>query len=192
MDDLITIVSGLPRSGTSLMMRMLETGGIPALVDGVRAPDIDNPNGYYEYEPVKNLREDASWLGSAGGKAVKMVSQLLFYLPPERPLRIILMRRDLGEILASQKKMLLRLGRGGEFQEPLMAKIFEKHLTEVESWLSRNKNFHVMTVSFNEMLGDPGRVVRKIDGFLGGGLATEKMFAVIDPALYRNRRPATP
>lgn len=106
----VTIVTGLPRSGTSMMMRMLEAGGLPVLVDGRRGADIDNPNGYYEFEPVKETRTDASWVEGARGRAVKMVYRLLYDVPAEFRYRVLFMRRDLGEILASQRKMLTRHG----------------------------------------------------------------------------------
>ena len=110
-DQVVTIVSGLPRSGTSLMMRMLESGGIPVLIDGVRDADEDNPQGYYEYEPVKKTKEDTTWLQQASGKAVKMVYQLLYDLPPHYQYRVVFMRRRMSEVLASQKIMLNRRGK---------------------------------------------------------------------------------
>ena len=103
---MIVVVSGLPRSGTSLMMQMLQAGGMPLLTDGRRAADGDNPKGYCEFEPAKRLKDDASWLGAAEGRAVKLVSALLFDLPPERRYRVIFMTRDLDEVLASQRDLL--------------------------------------------------------------------------------------
>ncbi|OYV85360.1 MAG: sulfotransferase family protein, partial [Planctomycetia bacterium 21-64-5] len=111
MDTEITIVSGLPRSGTSLMMQMLDNGGIQVVTDGSRTADVDNPKGYYEFEKVKAIQRDTSWLAEARGKAVKMVSQLLYHLPGDERYRIIFMERDFDEMLASQEKMLARLGR---------------------------------------------------------------------------------
>src|SRR5215831_7771246 len=111
MDSEIMIVSGLPRSGTSLMMQMLDKGGLPVVTDNIRAADTDNPRGYYEYEQVKKIKEDASWLPATRGKAFKMVSQLLYDLPASETYRIIFMERDLEEVLQSQEKMLARLGR---------------------------------------------------------------------------------
>src|SRR5947208_15012411 len=111
----ITIVTGLPRSGTSVMMQMLSAGGLPPLTDGLRQPDEDNPRGYFEFEPVKQIRRDTAWLQLAVGKAVKMVHLLL----PELPLdqnhryRVIMMRRDLSDVLASQNKMLMIKGLTG-------------------------------------------------------------------------------
>src|SRR5437660_12828449 len=111
MDSEIIIVSGLPRSGTSLMMQMLENGGVPVVTDHIRTADTDNPRGYYEFEQVKKIKQDASWLPATRGKAVKMVSQLLYDLPTSERYKIIFMERDLDEVLASQEKMLERLGR---------------------------------------------------------------------------------
>src|SRR5262245_57688671 len=111
MDTDIIVVSGLPRSGTSLMMQMLDNGGIAVVTDNFRTADTDNPRGYYEYEKVKKIKQDASWLPGTRGKAFKMVSQLLYDLPPEEQYRILFMERDLEEMLLSQEKMLERLGR---------------------------------------------------------------------------------
>src|SRR5437868_1127771 len=104
----LTIVSGLPRSGTSMMMRMLEAGGMPVLTDKVRSADEDNPNGYFEFEAVKRTKQDASWLDDSGGRAVKMVYRLLYDLPVNRNYRVLFMRRNLKEVLASQREMLRR------------------------------------------------------------------------------------
>jgi len=112
-DETITVVSGLPRSGTSMMMQMLGAGGLAVLTDGKRGADADNPRGYYEYEAVKSLGQDASWLASAGGKAVKIVSALLIHLPDGFDYRVIFMRRPIAEVLASQRAMLDRLGHAG-------------------------------------------------------------------------------
>src|ERR671934_2987374 len=115
---MIVIVSGLPRSGTSLMMQMLHAGGMPLLIDEQRPPDTDNPNGYWEYEPVKRLQQDNSWMHKAEGKAVKVVSALLQYLPPQHIYKIIFMQRPMQEVLASQAVMLERRGgEGGEGEE---------------------------------------------------------------------------
>ena len=111
MDQEIIVVSGLPRSGTSLMMQMLAAGGVEVVTDHVRTADTDNPRGYYEFELVKKIKQDASWLPEARGKAVKMVSQLLYDLPAGEKYRIIFLERDLDEVLVSQEKMLERLGR---------------------------------------------------------------------------------
>src|SRR5215813_2579369 len=103
----IIVVSGLPRSGTSMMMKMLAAGGLPVLVDAIRAADDDNPNGYFEFEPVKQLADGQNeWLTEAGGKVVKIISALLEYLPKSYHYKIIFMERELKEILASQQKML--------------------------------------------------------------------------------------
>src|SRR5262245_15575927 len=107
----IIVVSGLPRSGTSLMMQMLDNGGIEVVTDNVRAADTDNPRGYYELEKVKRVKQDASWLPQARGKAFKMVSQLLYDLPASERYLVVFMERDFDEMLLSQEKMLQRLGR---------------------------------------------------------------------------------
>src|SRR5438876_12209503 len=117
----IIIVSGLPRSGTSLMMQMLDSGGVEVVTDHVRAADTDNPRGYHEFEKVKRIKQDASWLPLTRGKALKMVSQLLYDLPPGENYRIIFMERDLDEVLRSQEKMLERLNRPAAPREQIQA-----------------------------------------------------------------------
>jgi hypothetical protein len=183
----LTIVSGLPRSGTSLMMKMLEAGGVPVLVDNVREADVDNPRGYYEFEPVKGLKSDASWVGPARGKAVKMVYLLLLDLPAGHEYRVLFMRRNLDEILASQKAMLDRLGKASPLDDSKMAALFRDGLARFDAWVEGRPNFKVLDVSYNAMVSDPAPLAREVDRFLGGGLDLDAMTRVVDPSLYRNR-----
>ena len=187
--NFVTIVSGLPRTGTSMMMRMLEAGGVPALTDQIRAADTDNPNGYYEFEPVKKTRDDASWIDGAYGRAVKMVYLLLYDLPDSHRYRVVFMRRKLEEVIASQNKMLTRQGKHGDtVDDEKMMRLFESHLAKIEQWLQRKDNFEVLYVDYGQVLSDPIPQVEVIAEFLGGGLNAEGMVGVIDPTLYRNRR----
>lgn len=187
--EVITIVSGLPRSGTSMMMAMLEAGGLPPLVDHVRAADEDNPKGYYEFERVKQIEHDQAWLGQARGKAVKMVSALLRHLPPRYTYKILFMHRTITEILASQKRMLVRRGEPTDrVNDERMAKLFHKHLEQMETWLEAQPHVDVLHVDYNQVIEDPRSHARQIDRFLGGGLDVEAMAGVVDPALYRQRR----
>ncbi|HPM22933.1 MAG TPA: sulfotransferase domain-containing protein [Phycisphaerae bacterium] len=186
--DLVTIVSGLPRSGTSMMMRMLEAAGIPALVDNIRAADEDNPRGYYEFEPVKKTKEDPSWLKQAGGKVVKMVYRLLYDLPPDRTYYVVFMQRHLHEVIKSQDVMLSRRGReGGDLPKEKLIELFKKQLSEFEAWVARQPNFRILYVNYNEMLKDPQPPVKAINEFLGGRLDTTAMCKVVEPGLYRQR-----
>ncbi len=187
--NFVTIVSGLPRTGTSMMMRMLEAAGIPALTDEIRTADPDNPNGYYEFEPVKKTRDDASWIDAASDKAVKLVYLLLYDLPDSHTYRVVFMRRKLKEVIASQNKMLARLGQpSNPADDEKMMRLFEGHLAKVEQWLEEKDNFEVLYVDYGRMLSDPGSQVDKIAEFLGGRLDTQAMAGVVDPSLYRNRR----
>ncbi len=188
-EDVIVIVSGLPRSGTSMMMKMLEAGGIPLLTDHQRSPDEDNPKGYFEFERVKNLpKGDVDWLPQARGKAVKVISALLEHLPPQYTYRVLFMRRDLREILASQRKMLLRRGEDPDkVDEEELYRLFSKHLQYIRRWLAQQPNFRVLEVPYNRILETPEPYVHQINVFLGGGLDEDAMIKVIDPHLYRNR-----
>ena len=187
--DVITIVSGLPRSGTSMIMRMLEAGGMPLVVDNIRKPDRDNPRGYYEYERVKRIKDgDVFWLRDCRGKAVKIVSLLLEYLPPDNEYKVIFMRREMEEILASQKQMLVRRGEPTDtISDQKLAGLFDRHVAQVEAWLAEQPNIDTLYVSYNEIVEDPETQVRQVDQFLGGGLDTEAMAAAVDPALHRQR-----
>lgn len=186
----ITIVSGLPRSGTSMLMKMLEAGGIPPLTDSIRTADDDNPKGYYEFERVKAMdKGDTAWLADIQGKSVKVISALLKYLPPEYQYKIIYVRRNMPEILASQRKMLVRRGEDPDkMDDEQMAALFAKHVAQVEGWLKEQPNMSVIYVHYSDILADPEPQIAAINGFLGGQLDTVQMAAVIDPALYRNRQ----
>ncbi len=188
-EDVIVIVSGLPRSGTSMMMKMLEAGGIPLLTDHQRSPDEDNPKGYFEFERVKNLpKGDVDWLPQARGKAVKVISALLEHLPPQYTYRVLFMRRDLREILASQRKMLLRRGEDPDkVDEEELYRLFSKHLQYIRRWLAQQPNFRVLEVPYNRIMETPEPYVHQINVFLGGSLDEDAMIKVIDPHLYRNR-----
>jgi hypothetical protein len=186
--DFVTVVAGLPRSGTSMMMRMLEAGGLSVLTDHVRTADEDNPEGYYEYERVKQIEEDQAWLGQARGRVVKMVSALLEHLPPAYHYKVVFMRREMGEILASQRKMLDHLGElAGEVDDAEMSRLFAQHLGKVTRWLEAQPNVDLLYVSYNDVLADPEVQAERVSHFFGGNLDAAAMVDVVDPELYRNR-----
>jgi hypothetical protein len=186
--ETITIVSGLPRSGTSMMMKMLEAGGMQVLTDNIRTADEDNPKGYYEFEQVKQIEEDKEWLPEAQGKAVKMIAALLKHLPADYDYKIVFVRRKMDEILASQKQMLIRRGEPTDrISDAKMASLFQRHVQQVETWLAEQPNMDVIYVSYNKILKDPRQYVPEIDQFLGGTLDVQSMIAVVDPTLYRQR-----
>ena len=184
----VTIVSGLPRTGTSMMMRMLEAGGMDAVSDGTRQADVDNPNGYYEFEKVKKIKEDASWLPGTVGRVFKMVSMLLFELPASFQYKVVFMERDLDEMMASQDRMLARLGKASADTEPeKMKALYSKHLSDIKAWLEARANIDVIYVKYNDFIANPRSMASAVAAFLGGGLDEEKMAAVVDKNLYRNR-----
>ena len=188
-DEFITIVSGLPRSGTSMMMKVLEAGGIPPITDELRQADEDNPKGYYEFERVKEMdKGDTAWVVEARGKVVKVISALLKYLPPSEQYRVVFIQRNMPEILASQRKMLVRRGEDPDkVDDAQMAALFEKHLTQVQEWLQAQPNFRVLYVHYSDILADPRPSIDKVNEFLGGNLDVAAMMEAVDPALYRNR-----
>ena len=189
-DKLIVVVSGLPRSGTSMMMKMLEAGGIPPVTDNQRMADDDNPKGYYEFERVKKLdKGDTEWLADAPGKVVKVIATLLTYLPPTYNYKVIFMRRLMPEILASQRQMLVRRGKDpNKFKDQDMARIFEKHVKKVDAWIATQPNLQRIDMSYNDMLKDSAPHIARLNEFLGGGLDTARMAEVVDVNLHRNRK----
>jgi hypothetical protein len=187
----VAIVSGLPRSGTSLMMQMIDAGGIPAISDGQRIADIDNPRGYFEFERVKKIGTDYLWLDDARGQVVKMVDLLLLELPlaADKRYRVVMMRRNMSEVIASQSKMLQRLGRrGAAIGDEQLATVFTQHFNTVQSFIaSHPQTFQLLDVSFNDLINDPSKHAARVDVFLGGGMDVGKMAAAVDVSLYRNR-----
>lgn len=190
-NDAIIVVSGLPRSGTSLMMKMLAAGGVPILTDGLRTADIDNPEGYYEFERVKSLDKDvdSTWLADATGCAIKIITALLVHLPPDYNYRVILMQRNLQEVLTSQEKMLRnQKSQEGAPTSVQLAALYTKHLQNVTKWLNQQPHFEMMEVNYNHLIrNDTDAPLQAISQFLRISLDVGKMQAVINPSLYRNR-----
>jgi len=185
---MITIVSGLPRSGTSLMMQMLVAGGLEPLADGERKADADNPRGYLEWERIKQLPDEPQCIAEAEGKVVKTISKLLFSLPPEHEYRIVFMERPLPEVLASQDQMLRRRGTYRDGVDPaLIAGAFEKHLREVDAWMDTKSCVKVLRVPYHEVLHNPHSIAQQLARFLGVELNIDAMVEEVDPSLYRNR-----
>jgi hypothetical protein len=187
----ITVVSGLPRSGTSLMMQMLAAGGMPVLGDGERQADADNPRGYYEWQRIKLLPQQPDCIEEAEGKVVKVISQLLFALPTGRDYRIIFMERPLPEVVASQAEMIRRRGTTGAALAPaaLIAGL-GAHLNQVNAWLRDRNNISVCRVEHHDVLREPLHVSESIQQFLNCPLDVIAMSRQIDTSLYRQRAPS--
>lgn len=185
---MITVVSGIPRSGTSLMMQMMAAGGMPVLTDGQRAADENNPRGYFEVESVKSLARNQDVLAQAEGKVVKVVSSLLPNLPKQFEYRIIFMCRPLEEVVSSQNRMLERLGR--EVPSTPTASViaaFEQHLRKIRSWLSQQTNIAVLYLDYPAVLEAPEEQIAKIRAFMGCELDTAAMIRQIERSLHRER-----
>lgn len=185
----VYVVSGLPRSGTSMMMKMLEAGGIPPMIDEIREADADNPKGYYEFERVKQMdKGDTSWVPDAVEKVVKVISALLKNLPADYEYKVLFVLRNMNEILASQRKMLINRGEDSEkMDDAKMAELFEKHLATTRSWLQEQDNFQVLYVHYSDIVADPMTQAQRINVFVGGQLDVVAMAGQVDPELYRNR-----
>lgn len=188
--EVVTIVSGLPRSGTSMMMQAIVAGGVAPFADEKRAADSDNPRGYYEHEKATQLARDASWIPEARGKVVKIVAQLLSFLPrgPQTPkYRVVFMDRDLREIVRSQRAMLDRLGKSGGRLEPAkMMTTLDAQVAQIERWMRQRPDVECLFVDYARVLADPAREMARVAEFLGGADAAA-MAAAIDPSLRRQR-----
>ena len=185
---MITIVSGLPRSGTSLMMQMLVAGGITPLADGERIADADNPKGYLEWERIKTLPNDPGCIAAAEGKVVKVISKLLLSLPAGHEYRIVFMQRPLPEVLASQDQMLKRRGVYKEGADAaIISAAFEKHLREVYAWMEAKSYVKTLRVAYHDVLGNPREIAQQLTRFLDLDLDIAAMTEPIDQSLYRNR-----
>jgi hypothetical protein len=183
----VSIVSGVPRSGTALTMRMLEAGGLPVLYDNKREADIDNPLGYYDYEAIKTLSSDSSWIALLKGVGVKIGCPLVYHLPSRIEYRVLLMHRNINEVLASQNAMLERSGKPVPNNEETLARTFRIDLAKFASWVRDQPNFRLLNVDYKELVAEPEPIVAEIDHFLGGGLDIDAMASTVDASLYRNR-----
>ena len=188
-DDVI-VVSGLPRSGTSMMMKMLDAAALSIMTDNERAADEDNPKGYFEYARVKDLKDEAdkSWVREARGQVLKVISHLLETLPDENFYRVILMRRDFDEIIASQNKMLERRGEENQVADSTVKEAYIRHLVDIRYMVRRRPNFEMIEVQFMQAMEAPRIFATDVNKFLGGNLDVESMMAVVDLELYRNRK----
>ncbi len=186
---MIAVVSGLPRSGTSLMMQMLHAGGASVLSDHLREPDANNPKGYLEFERVKQLKTDKAWVPEAEGKVVKVISHLLQELPVGHEYRVIFMVRAPAEVVASQSSMLGRLGRTGAALPPeKIEAAYTQHVADIRKWLDDQPNFKTLYVNYTDVLANPRAEAARLTAFLGWPLDPEKMIAMVDPTLYRERK----
>ena len=186
----IVVVSGLPRSGTSMAMKMLEAGGLPLLIDSDQPSDVSNPGGSYEFELVKQLDKngDLTWLPSARGKGLKVSSWLVTRLPESYDYRVIFLQRDLDEVMDSQNAVLLQRGEPRGIEDPdSMRLIYSRHLDQVRSFLDERSCFTTLTVNYAEAVERPAAEAKRLAAFLHRSLDVELMAAVVDPGLYRNR-----
>jgi hypothetical protein len=192
----IVVVSGLPRSGTSMMMKMLGAGGLELVTDRVRGADESNPEGYFELEAVKDLDKaamrDVRWLANARGRGVKVLSALLPYLPESCNYRVILMQRPLSEVIASQNTMLARAGEATDVipVADLTAQ-YEMHLRKTQALLASRACFDTLIVRYGDVLADPRAQADRVNQFVGGRLDVEAMAGAVDERLYRNRAHTT-
>jgi len=190
---MISIVSGLPRSGTSLMMQMLAAGGMPVLADSERQADVDNPKGYLEWERIKQLPREPACIAEAEGKVVKVISQLLLSLPARHEYRIVFMQRPLAEVLASQEQMLQNRGNlESASNTSAVVRAFQDHLFDVNAWLNGKPNLKVLRVHYHRVLAEPRQISAKVGEFLEAALDVAAMVEQVDQSLYRQRAKPVP
>jgi hypothetical protein len=188
--NFIAIVSGLPRSGTSMMMSALRAGGLPLVVDEIREADANNPRGYYEFERVKKMPNgDTVWLKDARGKGLKVISALLEYLPDDYFYRVIFMQRDLDEVLASQERMLERSGKDKQEQpdNDQIRESYRTHLQDIKAWIGDQDWIQTLYVSYNDILSTPEQTMEEVAHFLEDRVDPIAMAGVVDPMLYREK-----
>lgn len=186
----IILVSGLPRSGTSMMMKMIEAGGVPVMIDNIRVADTDNPKGYYELERVKQLDKggDKEWIGDAQGKVVKVISALLAHLSGNYQYRVVFMNRRIEEVIKSQGRMLEHRGEdANKVDDETLRGLLQKHASDTKVWISKQSNFEMLEVDYNALVKDPLTHIPAVNSFLGGNLDERAMAEIVDPDLYRNR-----
>ena len=191
----ITVVSGLPRSGTSMLMKMVEAGGLTVMTDSQRTADVDNPKGYFEFERIKDLEKetDKSYVRQARGKALKVISFLIKDLPDDNDYRIIFMRRDLDEVLTSQNKMIQRLETDdASASHEAMKEAYRNDIVRTRLLCKKRPNFELIEVNYSATVENPAATARAVNAFLGGGLDESAMRSAVDESLYRNRASTTP
>ncbi len=182
------IISGLPRSGTSMMMGFLKAGGLKLYIDGYRKADQDNPKGYFEFNKVKNLKNDNSWVEEARGKALKVISHLLYFLPSTYTYKVIFMCRDLSEVCQSQQKMLKNRNLIADtVSDKEMYAAFEKHVTACRQWIEAQPNMAVLYIDFRNTIEKPAETAEKVEHFLEKPLCKDIMIKTVVPNLYRNK-----
>lgn len=186
----IVVVSGLPRSGTSMMMKMLDAGGMPIMTDGERTADIDNPKGYFEFERIKNLEKetDKSYVRGARGKALKVISFLIKDLPDDNDYRVIFMRRNLDEVITSQNKMIGHRGSGDtDAGDDAMKEAYRNDIVRTRLLCKKRPNFELIEIHYRDTVEDPRATAKRVNAFLDGKLDLPAMNAAVDASLYRNR-----
>ncbi len=186
----IVVVSGLPRSGTSMLMKMLDAGGMEIMTDSERVADVDNPKGYFEYERVKDLEKetDKSYVREGRGKVLKVISFLIKDLPDDNDYRVILMRRDLDEVLASQNKMIQRLGtEDSTAAQDAMKEAYRNDIVRTRLLCKNRPNFELIEINYKNTIEDPAATARSVNAFVGGHLDEAAMREAVDGSLYRNR-----
>lgn len=188
MDQSIIVVSGMPRSGTSLMMQMLAAGGVPIFTDKKRPADPNNYHGYFEHEAVKTIEKNTRWLENVKGRAIKIISPLLRYLPEKYDYKIIFMERNIDEIILSQNTMLKKSGKSpGRISDKRLHELYAQEIRSVKSWMDKQSNIDVLFVNYADLISDAIRHLRRLENFLDCRFDLHKMSAVVDKTMYRSK-----
>jgi predicted AlkP superfamily phosphohydrolase/phosphomutase/tetratricopeptide (TPR) repeat protein len=184
----LLIVSGLPRSGTSLMMQMLRAGGIEPMTDAKRAADEDNPEGYWEWEAIKKLPQDPRLIEQAEGKSVKVISALLPSLPGKHRYTIIYMVRPTEQVVDSQWAMLARQCTQPKSEKQHLIEVQEHHSRQIREVLKKSDRVRLLEVSYPELVADPEPVIARLAELLSERFRPgPAVAACVQPKLFRNR-----
>lgn len=187
--ETIVVVSGIPRSGTSLMMNMLGRAGLPLLTDETRGADESNPEGYFELAAVRKTQEDNAWVSRAQGHAVKVIHRILPALPEVYRYRVILMHRPVAEVVQSQDRMLARLGADpSQLPEGRIEAIFKEQHEQTRALLEQEAHFDWIEVEYPELVEAPVRGAEQVIRFLELSAEPADVATAIDARLYRERR----
>jgi hypothetical protein len=178
---MIYIVSGLPRSGTSMMMKMLEAGGLPVLVDADNPSTDNHPGGRYEYKLARMMSKGANeWITDAKGKVVKILLHSLYNLPDTFQYKVVFMQRNIYEVIASQTKMGILSGNDY---------IYTNMILQFNHWLKSKTTIEILFVNYNDLMKQSAPIIANVADFIGQDLNTGKMAKVPKKKLYRNRMP---
>lgn len=183
---MITLITGIPRSGTSLMMQLFKAANVDIATDAIRTEDDNNPKGYYELEAVKGIVKNNAFLKDLDGKTIKIVAPLVTFIDLSLEYRVVFMIRDLDEVVQSQEKMV---GKDQQDQKEKFKTMYAMHIEKSRQFLNSH-NIPFIEIQHRELLQNPELSLKRLIDFCGWETPLEELKSVIDHSLYRNRKDA--